>query len=398
MSLDKTESKRIVVQIALFVATFFTTTLAGTQWAYGTSVFMESYSWADFQKGLWFSIPLITILTVHEFGHYFMALYHRVKTSLPYYIPLPPIPFLPFFSFGTLGAVIRLRSKPYSTIQTFDIGIAGPLAGFVVALGFLFYGFATLPPADYVFQFHPEYEQYGADYANHVYSKDYYEIKRQAADSTGGFIDVVIGKNLMFYIAEQFVDDPSRIPNAHELMHYPLLLAVYFALFVTSLNLLPIGQLDGGHVVYGLFGFKKHRIIASTFFVGIMFYGGLGNPYINFNDPPAVVLAYTLGYIAFMYFAFTGLGLSRTNTFMYALIVIALQYVAMVVLPGYTGFSEWLILGFLLSRFIGIQHPPSEIEQQLDSKRVTLGWITLLIFVLCFVPMPLSLELVLPGQ
>jgi membrane-associated protease RseP (regulator of RpoE activity) len=397
MSLDKKEINRIVLQIVLFVVTFFTTTLAGTQWVYGTSIFMEGYTWTDFQKGLWFSIPLLTILTVHEFGHYFMALYHRVKTSLPYYIPLPPIPFLPF-SFGTFGAVIRLRSKPYSTIQTFDIGLAGPLAGFVVALAFLFYGFSTLPPADYVFQFHPEYEQYGVDYADHVYTKEYYETQKQAADSTGGFFDVVIGKNLMFYIAEQFVDDPSRIPNVHELMHYPLLLAVYFALFVTSLNLLPIGQLDGGHVIYGLFGYKKHRIIASTFFVAMMFYGGLGNPYIDLRQPPAQLFAYTLLYVGFMYFAFAGLGLTRTNTIMYVLLTVALQFLAMIVMPGYTGFTEWLILGFLLSRFIGIQHPPSEIEQQLDSKRITLGWITLLIFVLCFVPTPVKIELVLAGQ
>jgi membrane-associated protease RseP (regulator of RpoE activity) len=391
MSSDKKEVKRILLQIALFVITFFTTTVAGTSWAYGRSVFMNDYTWDDFNKGLWFSIPLLTILTAHEFGHYFTALYHRVKTSLPYYIPLPPLPF----SFGTLGAIIRLRSKPHTTIQTFDIGIAGPLAGFVVAMGFLVYGFSTLPPSDYVFQFHPEYKEHGADYAKHVYSQEYH--KQHLKDSMVVY-DVIIAKNLMFKIAEQFVDDPARIPNEHELMHYPLLLAVFFALFVTSLNLLPIGQLDGGHLIYGLFGYKRHRTIASIFFVVMMTYGGLGNPYLGLNQPPGTLVGYTLIYVALMYFAFAGLGLTRTNTLMYTLVVVAFQFLAMLLLPTVSGDMLWLLLGFLVSRLVGIQHPPSEIELPLDNNRIILGWITLLIFILCFVPMPIRVEEILPGQ
>ena len=89
------EQKRILIQVALFIATFITTTLAGTEWAYSRSVYMEGYSWEDFKHGLGFSMPLLLILTVHEFGHYFMAMYHKVKASLPYYIPFPPIPFFP---------------------------------------------------------------------------------------------------------------------------------------------------------------------------------------------------------------------------------------------------------------------------------------------------------------
>jgi membrane-associated protease RseP (regulator of RpoE activity) len=267
----RTETKRVLFQIALFITTFITTTLAGCEWVYGKSIFgydesgikmNDTFGWGDFLAGMEFSVPLLLILTVHEFGHYFMALYHRVKASLPYYIPIPPIPLL--FSFGTFGAVIRLRQKPQSTKQTFDIGLAGPVAGFVVAVILLIYGFATLPPVEYVYKFHPEYAQYGANYAEHVYKYD--DLK---ADQ--GLIDVRIGKNLIFLIAEQFVSDPSRIPNPRELMHYPLLFAVYFALFITSLNLLPIGQLDGGHVVYGLFGYKKHKAIATVFFVGSCF-------------------------------------------------------------------------------------------------------------------------------
>ena len=148
------ETRRIVFQIALFIATFFSTTVAGNEWAYGRNIFFSpDYGWQDFVNGLSFSVPLLFILTVHEFGHYFVALYHKVKTSLPYYIPVPPIPFLP--SIGTMGAVIRLRSRPHSNIQNFDIGLAGPLAGFIAALIIMIYDFSTLPPAEHVFTFHP---------------------------------------------------------------------------------------------------------------------------------------------------------------------------------------------------------------------------------------------------
>jgi len=94
--------------------------------------------------GLRYAIPLLGFLTVHEFGHYFAARYHRVDTSLPYYIPFP------FNGIGNFGAVISIREAIPSTRTLFDIGVAGPLAGFVVACGVLLYGFATLPPPEYL--------------------------------------------------------------------------------------------------------------------------------------------------------------------------------------------------------------------------------------------------------
>ncbi len=147
--------KKIAIHAGLFLVTLVTTTLAGAEWVYGKSIFMEGYTWADFFSGMPYSIPFLLILTVHEFGHYFTAIHYKVRTTLPYYIPLPPLPLM----FGTLGAVIRLKSRVPSKQQTFDIGIAGPLAGFVIALAVLWYGFATLPPPEYIFQFHPEYQQ-----------------------------------------------------------------------------------------------------------------------------------------------------------------------------------------------------------------------------------------------
>jgi hypothetical protein len=159
----KSNLKSYLIHSVLFIVTFITTTLAGAEWAYSKSifgvneVFNSAYSWQDFYNGLPYSICFLTILTAHEFGHYFTAIYYRVKTTLPYYIPLPPIGLM----FGTLGALIRIKSPIRSTQQNFDIGIAGPLAGFVVSIGFLLYGFTHLPPPEYIFQFHPEYEQFG---------------------------------------------------------------------------------------------------------------------------------------------------------------------------------------------------------------------------------------------
>src|SRR5688572_2813203 len=127
--------KAALIHASLFVVTFVTTTLAGAEWVHGKSVWMPGYTLADFQSGMAYSIPFLLVLTVHEFGHYFTALYYKVKTSLPYFIPLPPLPLM----LGTLGALIRIRSRIYSKQQNFDIGIAGPLAGFVVALALLWY-------------------------------------------------------------------------------------------------------------------------------------------------------------------------------------------------------------------------------------------------------------------
>lgn len=369
------DQRRVLIQSSLFIATFITTTLAGAEWTYGRSVFMPDYGWDDFISGMQFSIPFLLILTVHEFGHYFMAKYHMVKVTLPYYIPIPPIPF----SIGTMGAIIRLKSRVHSKKQNFDIGIAGPLAGFVMAMMVLFYGFTHLPSPEYIFQIHPEYEEYGLNYAEKVY-----------ANLPENIIDVTIGHNLLFLFFENFVAEPDRMPNPHEIMHYPFLFAGYLSLVFTCLNLLPIGQLDGGHVVYGLFGFKVHRIIASAFFISFMFYAGLG--VIDLQDDPSNLIFWIPGFIAFLYFALTGLGLPKRDTLMYALVIFAVQLVISWMYPGVHGYSGWLLFVFILGRFIGIAHPPSEIEEPLDAKRIVLGWLCLFIFIICFSPEPILLK------
>ncbi len=373
--------KSNLIHSSLFVVTFVTTTLAGAEWTHGKSVLVPGYTWQDFYSGLPYSICFLTILTAHEFGHYFTAVYYKVRTSLPYFIPLPPIPLM----FGTLGALIRIKDRVKSTQQHFDIGIAGPLAGFVFAIGFLWYGFTHLPPPEYIFEIHPEYQQYGLDYANYVYRPEFFQ--------NGGF-DIFIGKNLLFLFFENFVADPSRMPNVHEIIHYPFLFAGFLSLVFTSINLLPIGQLDGGHVLYGLVGHKLHRTIASVIFLGFMFYAGLGfvHPANGWD-----VLIYKIPlFVGFMYLSLRSFGLTKRDTAMYAIAIFAVQYSIVAAFPHIRGYSGWLLFAFLIGRFIGVQHLQSEVEERLTPERVALGWFALLIFVLCFAPNPLEVIEVLP--
>jgi membrane-associated protease RseP (regulator of RpoE activity) len=373
-------TKNYLIQGILFISTFICTTLAGATWTYGKSIFSGDFTWADFESGLPYSICFLSILTVHEFGHYFTARYHRIDSTLPYYIPLPPFPFF----IGTLGALIRLKSRVISTRQHFDIGIAGPLAGFVVAFGFLWYGFTHLPPPEYIFGFHPAYEQFGLNYAQHVYTPEFMQ----------GGADVVIGKNLLFLFFENFVADPTRVPNPHEVIHFPFLFAGYLSLVFTSINLLPIGQLDGGHVLYGLLGYRKHYFVAAVVFVIFLFYAGLG--YVDPRDTTQNLLWKIPLSLAFYFFALKGLSLSQLNTMMLALGMFALQYGLGFFIPGIRGYPGWLLFAFLIGRMVGIAHPPSQDETPLSTGRKILGWIALVIFVLCFTPNPLEVILIEP--
>jgi membrane-associated protease RseP (regulator of RpoE activity) len=363
------EKKRIALQGVLFIVTFITTTIAGAEWSFGHSVYAATpeggltlntnYSWTDFFSGLPYSISFLFILSVHEFGHYFTARYHQIKTSLPYYIPLPPFPTL----IGTLGALIRIRQRIPTTTQNFDVGIAGPLAGFVAAIGVLIFGMVTLPPPEYIFQIHPDYKQYGLNYA-------------------------VVGKNLMMDILASLFADPAHMPNRHELMHYPLLFAGYLSLVFTALNLLPIGQLDGGHVVYGLFGAKGHRWIASSVFITFVFFAGLGIVKPGAEDSD---LYFKMPlYAGFLYFTFKGLGFDMQNTIIVSLAMFLTQYLVSWLLPGVIGFNGFLLFAFLLGRFMGVRHPGAEVEEPLTMERKILGWIALAILVLCFTPSPIS--------
>jgi membrane-associated protease RseP (regulator of RpoE activity) len=277
-----------------------------------------------------------------------------------------------------LGALIRIRQRIPTTTQNFDVGIAGPLAGFVAAIGILIVGMITLPPPEYIFQIHPDYKQFGLTYADHVYTPQFLK----------NSLDITIGKNFMMDILASIFADPARMPNRHELMHYPLLFAGYLSLVFTALNLLPIGQLDGGHVVYGLFGAKGHRWIASGVFITFVFFAGLGiiRPGATESD-----LFFKMPlYAGFLYFTFKGLGFDTQNTLIVSLAMFLTQYLVSWFMPSVEGFNGFLLFAFLLGRFMGVRHPGAEVEEPLTWERKILGWIALVILVLCFTPSPIS--------
>ena len=160
----------------------------------------------------------------------------------------------------------------------------------------------------------------------------------------------------------------------------------FLALVFTSLNLLPIGQLDGGHVLYGLVGYKRHKTIASVVYLLLLFYAGLGllTPAMPLED----LVLYIGLYVFFLYLCLQGLRIDRRTTIMLACLVFALQFLMSYLFPTLIGYPGWLLFSFFIGR-MGIAHPPSLIEMPLNLTRKILGWIALIIFLASFTPAPL---------
>lgn len=165
-------------------------------------------------QGASFALPLLAILLTHEFGHFFAALHHRVPASLPYFIPLP-------VGWGTLGAVIAMRDRIRSRNALFDIGASGPLAGLVVALPVLAWGLAHSPVEPL---------------------------------SASGYEQE--GQSLLYMLIKRVICGP--IPEGYDVVLHPTAFAGWFGLLVTMINLVPWGQLDGGHIAFALFGERQH--------------------------------------------------------------------------------------------------------------------------------------------
>jgi Zn-dependent protease len=413
------KTKTYLIQAGLFIATIITTTLAGVEW-----MGLGDVTWETFAKAFLFSLPFLGILTVHEFGHYITARLYKVKVTLPYYIPL----YLPIIqTIGTMGAFIRIKSPLKSRQEVFDIGVAGPLAGFIVAIGVLFYGFTNLPEPEYIYQIHSEYKEYGNEYAKHVYnyefarkidSVNFYRSKQadswiiNSMESVGmlqsnwrtlpfkpdpEYVELSIGKNLLFLFFENYiVTDKSLIPNKYEMFHYPFLFAGYLALFFTALNLLPIGQLDGGHILYGLFGTAKHKIISSCVFILFVFLAGLGifkkNLIGNIFVSNEHLMIFAPLYLYFLYFIFSRVTEKPLNNLTIASCVFAAQFFCEYFSWDVIGFNGWFLFAVLIGRFLGVHHPPAYIDKPLDLKRKVIGWISLVIFIICFTPNLFNVE------
>lgn len=198
--------RQLGIQLLLFVLTVLSTAFAGG-WAY--------------------SACLILILLFHEMGHYFAARYYRVRATLPFFIPFP------ISLFGTFGAVIKMQSTIPHRRALFDIGIMGPALGLVIALPATVYGIAL---------------------------SQVIQVK-QLPDHT-----VSLGDSILFSLLAQWIHGP--LPEGHDLLLHPIGFAGWAGLFVTALNLLPMGQLDGGHIVYALFRDKSvflYRLVFAAF-------------------------------------------------------------------------------------------------------------------------------------
>ncbi|WP_316929006.1 site-2 protease family protein [Nitritalea halalkaliphila] len=222
--------------------------------------------------------------------------------------------------------------------QFFDIGVAGPLAGFIVALALLVYGFLNLPEADYIYSIHPEYAD--PDYAG--------------PDAESGMVAFELGYNALFWLLEKTLADPERMPEIGEVIHYPYLFAGYLALFFTALNLLPVGQLDGGHVIYGLFP-KHHKEIALTAYTLFIAFAGLG--LIHPQDTTSELLISIPLYVGFLYICYRKTPMQNQTRLALVLTLAAVQYLSLFFFPNLEGYAGWLFFAFILGRVLGIYHP-----------------------------------------
>ncbi len=289
--------------LALIALTFLSTFYVGA-----TQVLERPpTSLEDLLTGWVFSLPLMAILLAHEFGHFFAGMYHRVDVSPPYFIPVP------FFLLGTLGAVIQIRERIRSRNALLDIGAAGPIGGMIVAFPVLLYGIATSPVEPL-----PEGEYF------------------------------VEGRSILYLAVLHGLK--GAIAPGYDIMLTPTALAGWAGLLITMINLLPFGQLDGGHVAYALLGPRQNRV--SKLVLRLL---------------PVVALSVGLAYAVPSYLRGVRGDL--------------LTYDA-------TAGMHWLIWAavlWLLTRATGAGHPPTE-DDALSPARAVVGWSTLSLFVLLFMP------------
>jgi Zn-dependent protease len=364
-------ARTAAIHIGLFVLTLLTTVLAGISLTRGGLDFADFSVFGlpaaqraeELGRGLTYALAFLGVLTVHEFGHYFVARYNKVRTSLPYYIPFP-------LGLGTFGAVIRIREAIFSRREFFDIGLAGPLAGLVVAVGVLAYGFTHLPdPLAYVQHIHPEFVRYGADYAQ----------------AYQGQASLTLSRPLLYQLLERLAD-PARLPHPNELLRYPLLVAGELSLFFTALNLIPIGQLDGGHILYGLLGPRRAGRLSGVLFVGFIFYAGLG--IFSLRSDWQTWLYGGAPYALYLWLVFRKALPRPRQVLALAALVWVGQLLVATLWPAIEGQPGWLLFGLLLGRVSGIFHPAAPDERPLSAGRQVLGWVMVVLFALCFSSSP----------
>ena len=271
------------IHILLFVLTFITTLFAGC-------IHVGVVPWLDPEKiylGLPFSLTLLFILMTHELSHYYFSRRHGVPVTLPYFIPAPSL-------IGTFGAVIKMEPPIPDRRALIDIGASGPIGGFIVAVIAVIIGlhYSAVMPLEGI----PAHE-----------------------------MEITFGESLLFGFLSKLVLNID--PDKYAVVLHPVAFAGWVGLFVTSLNLLPIGQLDGGHIMYAVLG-KRHTLISKGMVPVLLFMGFYYKPWIVF---------------------------------------------------------------VIVMLFIGYRHPPVVYPWiELDRKRKITGWISLCIFILTFTPAPIK--------
>jgi membrane-associated protease RseP (regulator of RpoE activity) len=314
------ESRRLRHLILLFV-TAITTTLTGAAWGVKIDHQPESVmgvlfapfvaafnqtmtgNYEALTNGLVFTFTLLTILGAHELGHYFACRYYGIRATLPFFIPAPPL----LTPFGTFGAVIKIKEPIRTRKALFDIGIAGPLAGFALALPASFIGLLIAQPAPL--------EEIG---------------------SAGG---MQFHDPLLFILINKLFGLPEWI------LWNPVYWAAWGALLVTALNLFPVGQLDGGHVLYAVLGRRTHKWVSRLVCVAVATVAVVD--YALHKPPPSVDAFY---------------------------------------IPPYTIWT--VVLLFLLK----VGHPPVMEDEKLGAGRVILAVVAALVFLLCFMPFPITIS------
>ncbi|MDX2031562.1 MAG: site-2 protease family protein [Blastocatellia bacterium] len=255
-----------------------------------TTTFVVGYFWLNgLMEGLIYSFTVLTILAAHEMGHYIACRWYGVDATLPYFIPVPLPPI------GTFGAFIKMRSPILTRRALFDIGIAGPIAGYVFAVPAAFIG--------------------------HYFSQ-------AAPFMPGDGESIIINDPLLFKFFQQALHLPSM------LLLNPVMWAAWVGVFMTSLNLLPVGQLDGGHVAYALFGPRGHKLIGMISYLSVI-----------------------------------GLAVYSIRN----------------------GMWNWVVYVALLTLVMRVGHPPVvDASEPLGLARKLVAVIGLLIFILSFLPVPIS--------
>ncbi len=270
------------LHLILFILTLFSTLFFGALHA-GVDLLKEP---AKIYKGIPFSLTLMLILLSHELSHYFTSRKHGVKASLPYFIPAPTI-------IGTFGAFIKMKSPIVTREALIDIGASGPIAGFIISV------IATV---------------IGLHMSEIV----------PVAQAKGS---LNLGDSLLFSSLAQMVLGVT--PSDSDILLSPVAFAGWIGLFVTSINLIPVGQLDGGHIAYALLGEKQKFV--------------------------SILLIIVMGFLGLLL---------------------------------WEGWAVWAVLLLIL----GIRHPPVLYwEVSLDRKRKFVGWFSVAMFVLTFIPVPFTI-------